>query len=149
MKALLDSSALVAAIAERHPEFDSASKLLQVAAPGDLAVPAHAIAEAYSQLTRKGGPAPFALAPREAMAALELIAQSARLVGLSPAQTFDATRAFARGGGIGARLYDQLIGEVAVIHAIPAIVTLNVRHFRGLFPSLHVCTPAEWRQPGP
>jgi len=66
------------------------------------------------------------------------------LVGLTPAQTYDAVRDYAAEGGIGARVYDKLIGQAAVLHGIGAIVTWNARHMRGLFPDRDVCTPAEW-----
>jgi predicted nucleic acid-binding protein len=62
-------------------------------------------------------------------------------LGLTPAQTFEATRRYAASGGIGARLYDALIGEAAVLHGIPDIVTWNTGHMRGLFPNLDVLTP--------
>jgi hypothetical protein len=65
-------------------------------------------------------------------------------VGLTAAQTFDATRTFAQDGGIGARLYDRLIGEAAIIHEIPVIITLNIGHMRSLFPTLTVVTPKEF-----
>ncbi len=49
-----------------------------------------------------------------------------------------------RSGGIGPRLYDRLIGEAAVAHAIPRILTWNVGHMRGLFPNLVVTTPTDF-----
>ena len=63
------------------------------------------------------------------------------LVGLTAAQTFEATGLYAASGGIGPRLYDALIGRAAVVHGIPGIVTWNVGHMRGLFPNLDVLTP--------
>lgn len=66
------------------------------------------------------------------------------LVGLSAPQSFEAIRGYAQDGGVGARLYDRLIGQAAVAHDIPAIVTWNVRHMRGLFPGVRVVTPGEW-----
>jgi hypothetical protein len=66
------------------------------------------------------------------------------LIGLTAPQTFDAIRSFAQRGGIGARLYDRLIGEAAVTHAIPQILTWNVGHMRGLFPKLTVATPKDF-----
>jgi hypothetical protein len=65
------------------------------------------------------------------------------LIGLSASQSFEAIRG-SQDGGVGARLYDRLIGEAAVAHDIPAIVTWNVRHMRGLFPGARVVTPGEW-----
>ncbi len=79
----------------------------------------------------------------EAWAALESVRAVTALVGLTAPQSFEAVRGYAQGGGIGARLYDRLIGEAAVAHDIPMIVTWNVRHMRGLFPGLRVVAPDE------
>jgi len=46
-------------------------------------------------------------------------------------------------GGVGPRLYDRLIGEVALAHGIETIVTWNVGHMRTLFPALVVAAPNE------
>ena len=59
-------------------------------------------------------------------------------------QTFHAIRRYAQGGGIGARLYDRLIGEAAAAHAIPQIVTWNGGHMRSLFPKLTITTPKDF-----
>lgn len=63
------------------------------------------------------------------------------LIGLTPGQTFEATGRYAASGGTGPRLYDALIGEAAVLHGIPGIVTWNTGHMRGLFPNLDMLTP--------
>ena len=67
-----------------------------------------------------------------------------QLVGLTPAQTFETVRSYAAGGGIGPRLYDRLIGETAVAHGIPAIITWNIGQMRSLFPALDVQTPQDF-----
>lgn len=54
-------------------------------------------------------------------------------------------RAFAHEGGIGARLYDRLIGEAALTHE-QAIITWNVGNMRSLFPSLETLSPVEFLQ---
>ena len=145
MKALLDTTILIAATIDTHPEHEAAFSLIQSAAPDELAIPAHACCEAYARLTSRAGPAPLAVGPGDALAALDSIVGATTLVGLTPAQTVETLRDYARSAGIGARLYDRLIGEAALLYAIPAIITLNVRHFSSLFPNLRVCTPAEYR----
>ena len=95
----------------------------------------------YSTLTRQGELAPAGMKSAEALAALETLCSPFALLGLTPMQTREAVRAFARANGIGPRLYDRLIGEVALIHAIPVIATLNTGHFRDLFPTLQIVTP--------
>ncbi|MGI8840718.1 MAG: type II toxin-antitoxin system VapC family toxin [Caulobacteraceae bacterium] len=139
--ALVDSNVLIAALAPAHQHHAPSLALLEEPEPLAFAVAAHSYAEAYSTLTRGGQRGPFGFSPLEAMAALDSVRAASVLVGLTAAQAFDAMRDFARTGGIGARLYDRLIGEVAVMHGIGVIVTWNVRHMRGLFPNLKVVTP--------
>lgn len=140
---LLDSNVLIALLAEAH-EHHAASIALFLGKTGfRFAIAAHSYAETYSTLTRRGGPAPFGFAPSEAWAALESVRAATDLVGLTPAQTFDVVRRYAGDGGVGPRLYDRLIGEAAVAHGLPRIVTWDVTHMRGLFPSLVVATPAD------
>ena len=63
------------------------------------------------------------------------------LIGLTQAQTFEATSRYAASGGTGPRLHDALIGEAAALHGIPRIVTWTIGHMCGLFPNLDVLTP--------
>jgi predicted nucleic acid-binding protein len=140
---LLDSNVIIALLAEAHEHHASSIALFLDAADVRFAVAAHSYAEAYSTLTRRGGPAPFGFAPQEAWAALESMRAATDLAGLTPAQTFEAVRRYAADGGIGPRLYDRLIGEAALAHGLPRIITWNVVHMRGLFPNLEVVTPTD------
>lgn len=144
-EALLDSNVVVAMLAEAH-EHHHASLAIVLGDPRPgFAVCAHSYAEVYSTLTRRRGEhAAFRFTAEEAWAALESVRAITALVGLTPAQTFDAIRSYAQTGGIGARLYDRLIGQAAVAHDIKIIVTWNIAHMRGLFPSLTVLTPREY-----
>ena len=141
--ALLDSNVLIALLAEAHVHHAASIALFLGERPFRFAIAAHSYAETYSTLTRRGGPAPFDFSPREAWAALESLRAATDLVGLTPAQTFDAVRGYAGDGGVGPRLYDRLIGEAAALHGVRRIVTWNVAHMRGLFPGLAVTTPVE------
>lgn len=141
--ALLDSNVLIAMLAEAHEHHAPSLALLAGASGLHFAVAAHSFAETYSTLTRRAEHAPFRFSSEEAWAALESVCAVTTLVGLTAPQTFDAIRSYARTGGVGARLYDRLIGETAVLNDIPAIVTWNVGHMRNLFPTLRVVTPAE------
>lgn len=142
--ALLDSNVLIAMLAEAHEYHAPSLALLSGENRPDYAVAAHSYAEAFSTLTRRGERAPFRFPPEEAWAALESVRAVTALVGLTPAQTFDTIRHYSESGGIGARLYDQLIGEAAVAHEIPVIVTWNVGHMRSLFPGLTIATPRDY-----
>jgi predicted nucleic acid-binding protein len=142
--ALIDSNVLIAMLAEAHEHHRPSLDLLAGGQDAQFAIAAHSYAEAYNTLTRQGERAPFQFTSEEAWAALESVRAVTGLVGLTAAQTFDAIRSYAQGGGIGARLYDRLIGEAAVAHAIPQIVTWNVGHMRGLFPDLTITTPTDF-----
>jgi predicted nucleic acid-binding protein len=142
--ALLDSNVLVAIVAQKHDHNEASVALFLSENRKRFAVAAHSFAEAYNSLTRLGGPVQFGLIPSQVWEALESIRSATDLLSLTGGQTLDAVKGCARSGGIGPRLYDRLIGEVAVVHGIPAIVTWNVGHLRSLFPALRVETPAEW-----
>ena len=142
--ALLDSNVLIAMLVEAHEHHGPSLDLVVRESPAQFAIAAHSYAEAYSTLTRRGERAPFQLTPEEAWAALESVRAVTALVGLTAPQTFAATRSYAQSGGIGARLYDCLIGQAAVAHGIARIVTWNVGHMRSLFPDLSVETPNEF-----
>ncbi len=142
--ALIDSNVLIAMLAEAHEHHGPSLGLLIDGHDAQFAVAAHSYAEAYNTLTRRGERAPFQFTPEEAWAALESVRAATSLIGLTAPQTFDAIRSYAHGGGIGARLYDRLIGETAVTHAIPQIVTWNVGHMRSLFPKLTITTPKDF-----
>lgn len=142
--ALLDSNVIIAALAGDHEHHAPSADLFDASLGPVLGVAAHSYAEAYSTLTRRGPRAPFQFTAEEAWAALESVRAATQLVGLTPAQTFDTVRSYAAGGGIGARLYDRMIGETAVAHGIPAIITWNIGHMRDLFPALTVQTPGDF-----
>jgi predicted nucleic acid-binding protein len=141
---LIDSNVLIAIVVEAHEHHGPSVGLLIDGHDAQFAVAAHSYAEAYNTLTRRGERALFQFTPQEAWAALESVRAATSLIGLTAPQTFDAIRGYAQGGGIGARLYDRLIGEAAVTHAIPQIVTWNVGHMRSLFPRLTVTTPEDF-----
>lgn len=141
-KALLDSNVLIASVVEAHKRHQASSAMIAGHAPRAFAVAAHSFAETYSTLTRQSPTAPFRWSAEDAWAAVESLAAHTVLVGLSPGQTFEAIRTYAAQRGVGARLYDRLIGQAAVEHQLTQIVTWNVAHFRSLFPGLDIVTPS-------
>lgn len=143
---LVDSNVVIAALAGDHEHHAASADIFDEASGISLGVAAHSFAEAYSTLTRRGAHAPFRFTAEEAWAALESVRSITRLIGLTPAQTFETVRSYAGDGGIGPRLYDRTIGEVAVAHGIATIVTWNIGHMRGLFPALDVKTPRDFLQ---
>jgi len=131
----------VAAIAETHDRHVPSFAFIETNV-GWIALSAHSLSEAYNTLTR----APrrgFGLEPNLVSHALHTMRDRHRLIGLTPAQTFDAIGLFDGMGGIGPRLYDCLIGRAAVVQGLRTIVTWNVRDMHCLFPGLRVATPAD------
>jgi predicted nucleic acid-binding protein len=143
--ALLDSNVLIAMLAEDHQHHVPSCALFDKVGKPCYAVAAHSYAEAYSTLTRRGEHAPFRFSPEEAWAALESVRAVTTLLSLTGSQLFDGIRSYAQTGGIGARLYDRLIGETAVVYGVPTIVTWNIGHMRSLFPNLQVMTPNDFQ----
>lgn len=139
--ALLDSNVIIACLVEAHEHHAASFALFAEGSPGTFAVAAHSYAETYATLTR---PAPFGFAASHTRVALERVRAVTSLVGLTPSQTFDTVCRYAAAGGIGARLYDALIGQVAVDHGISVIVTWNTRHMAGLFPDVTIVTPVRF-----
>jgi predicted nucleic acid-binding protein len=142
--ALLDSNVLVAAAVEWHQHHDASVILLVERQMGAFSVSAHSYAETYAVLTSQAQRAPFRWRADEAWAAIEKLAARTTLIGVSHAQVFEAIRAFASEGRTGPLIYDRLIGEAAIHHRIPRILTWNVKHMRGLFPNLMVSDPASF-----
>lgn len=128
-------------MAEAHEHHHESVVLLSREAPIRFAISAHSYAEAYSTLTRGGAQGLFGFTAGEAWAALASVRAVTALIGLTPAQTFEAAGRYAGSGGIGPRLYDALIGGAATAHGVAGIVTWNVGHMRALFPALDVRTP--------
>ena len=143
--ALLDSNVIIAIVAEAHEHHSSSLALLDGSHAGlQFGISAHSYAEAYSVLTRRGEHGPFRFSPEEAWGALESVRAVTALLALTGSQSFDAIKSYSQAGGVGARLYDRLIGETAVANGIGAIVTWNLGHMRSLFPALRVTTPRQF-----
>jgi predicted nucleic acid-binding protein len=138
---LIDTNVIVAALAEAHQHHAASLALFTAQPPLRMAVAAHSYAEAFTTLTRRGDHAPFRWPAQEAWAALESVAAATRLVGLTPAQSFEAVRDYAAAGHIGARIHDQLIARAAQAAGAAMLVTWNVGHLRGLAAGFDVRTP--------
>ena len=141
---LIDSNVVIASVVEAQEHHDASIALFSTFPVNSFAVAAHSYSEAYSILTSKAQSSPFRWIAGDAIAALESVAARCVLVGITHAQTFDAIRDFAAGGGVGPRLYDKLIGEAAVMNGIDCVVTWNSSHMGSLFPKLEVLTPSQF-----
>ncbi len=126
----LDSSSMVAAVCSWHERHAVVAADIErrLDAGGRLAIPAHALIEAYAVLTRL--PAPHRIAPADAWALLAAnFVEPAELVALDgQAHAMLLARLAASGTG-GGRTYDALIAEQAARAGANVLVTLDPRHF--------------------
>lgn len=138
MTTLFDSNVLIAATIAEHLDRDASLAALQVEG---RAVAIHSLSEVYNTLTK---PKPYGRDPRLVATVVERFATAMTVVGLTHDQHVGAIQRFATLGGIGARLYDYLIGEAARLTDRRTVVTLNAGHFIPLFPDLRILTPAQY-----
>lgn len=115
--------------------------LIDRAKPETYATSRHCLTEFYNASTRRFAVDAEPLTPDAARGAIDVYVDILEVLETSAHQQIEAIRRFAELGGVGARVYDYLIGQVAVVHTIPLIVTWNVKHFTLLFPMLRIATP--------
>jgi predicted nucleic acid-binding protein len=93
-----------------------------------LVVAASAVIEAYAVLTRF--PAPYRLAPSDALALLDAnFMRSRRVVALDGRRTVNMLRSVASGGVTGGRTYDAAIAACARKARARELITFNEKHF--------------------
>jgi len=121
---------MVAAVCSWHERHAAVAAEIEqrLHARGRLAIPAHALVEAYAVLTRL--PAPHRVAPADAWALLTAnFVEPAEVVALEgQAHAVLLARLAAAGTG-GGRTYDALIAEQAATAGADVLLTLNPRHF--------------------
>lgn len=130
----LDTSALVGALLEKHPQHAACLRALQEAA--NPVSDAHALAETFATLTG------FYKVPSEAAAELTLGLRA--IVQVDPLSLADYETAIseARQRGImGGGIYDSLHATFARRKGSKRIVTRNPSHFAHTAPELEVVTP--------
>ena len=130
----LDTSALVGAVLERHPQHAACLRALQ-----DSAIPvtdAHALAEAFATLTG------FYKVPSEAAAELTLGLKALVEVEPLPLADYETAISEARQRGVmGGGIYDSLHATFARRKGAKRIVTRNPSHFAHTAPELEVIVP--------
>jgi predicted nucleic acid-binding protein len=138
---LLDSSVVVAAIAEDHPSHRVAVAAYN--ACDAMIIYDHSLLEIYRVLTfpnlLRGG---FGFMPDVAIDGLKEIITKTVLISLTAEQRFDALQIYARSNVISSRIYDAMIGHAGILHGATAIMTLNARNFRSLFPTFNIIDPS-------
>jgi predicted nucleic acid-binding protein len=136
MKALLDSSVLVAAHLPAHPEHVACSAWLRAALSNafELIVAAHSLAEVYAVLSRL--PLRPPISPK---AALQFLKQNVLMKGIVIELLADEYRSILNDAVIGdwrgGLIYDALIAKVAEKSQVDRLITLNVGHFQRVWPA--------------
>jgi predicted nucleic acid-binding protein len=139
LSALLDSNVLVASLLGNHPAYASAVDLID--GGHAVLIAAHALSELYNTLTK---PKFYGWEPVRAALSVTEFERRCTVVTLSATEHVRALCDFAACGGVGATVYDYLIGAVARRAGATAVVTLNVKHFTPYFPDLKILTPAQY-----
>jgi len=140
----VDTSCIIAAVCGWHKHHGEAAAEIErrLEAKERLATAAHALAEAYSVLTRL--PAPHRLAPADALALLEgNFIEGARVIALDADGYRTLLQRAGREGISGGRTYDAIIAECAIKAGAAVLLTFNTAHFRSLEPGpVRVVVPA-------
>jgi predicted nucleic acid-binding protein len=130
----LDTSALVGALLEKHPQHAACLRAFEEAE--DPVTDAHALAETFATLTG------FYKVPAEAAAELTLgLRTLIRVEPLAPAD-YETAISEARPRGImGGGIYDSLHATFARRQGATRIVTRNPSHFVHMAPELEIIVP--------
>jgi len=135
MKTLFDTSVIVAALIESHPLHGRAFPWLKQAKTQkfELIVASHTLAELYAVLST------LPLKPRiSASVAWRLIKENIESIGkvtsLSPAEYSSTIKKLSERGLSGGIIYDALIAKVAQKAKVARLLTLNVDHFKRVWP---------------
>ncbi|MEX2271035.1 MAG: PIN domain-containing protein [Vicinamibacterales bacterium] len=126
----VDANCMIAAVCDWHEQHAAAAAEIEHRLKqGDrITVAAHALAEAYSVLTRL--PPPYRLASIDAWAALRAnFVEGASLHALDSQGYVSLLDRLAESGVGGGRTYDAMIGDCAHSAGAGALVTLNPKHF--------------------
>ena len=131
MRVLLDTNCLVALAVQAHEHHSAthADYHRRRAAGQQFVVPAQALVEAYSVLTRM--PPPYRLSPAVAITVLESTWGTTETSALTAAECWRVLRSQAARGVAGGRIHDGQIAECARKAKADEILTWNTRHFDG------------------
>ena len=152
MKALLDSSTLIAAMLPDHVHHSPAFSWLSQAKLGafEFIVSGHSLAEVYSVLTRL--PRTPHIGSAEAWRMLkENVCSSARVVALNDNDYALLIEDLSQRGIVGGLVYDAIIAKAAELVQVDQLVTLNESHFQKVWPSgaSRIVSPLSTAPPSP
>ncbi|MCD6570473.1 MAG: PIN domain-containing protein [Deltaproteobacteria bacterium] len=135
MRTLFDTSIIVAALIESHPMHERAFPWFKQAKTKefDLVVASHTLAELYAVLSAL--PIKPRISPAVAWRLVhENIETMADIVSLSPAEYSSTIKHMSELGLSGGIIYDALIAKVAQKSRVERLFTLNIEHFRLVWP---------------
>ena len=131
MKTLFDTSVIIAALVESHPEHGRAFPWLKQAKEKqfELIVASHTLAELYAVLSI------LPLKPRISSSVAwrlikENIESTSKVISLTPAEYSSTIKSMSEIGLIGGTIYDSLIAKVAQKAKVERLLTLNIDHFK-------------------
>jgi predicted nucleic acid-binding protein len=141
---IFDSSVMIAAVSVWHGDHDRAAAEIErrLAAEETLIVPAPAVVETYSVLTRL--PAPHRLAANDALTLIEANFLLGEVVALQPDDYRELLRQAPPRSIVGGQTYDAVIVACARASRADTLLTFNVRHFQRIAPEeLKIVVPNE------
>ncbi len=144
MKILFDTSVMIAALVESHPEHEKALPwFIQAKAKEiELVVASHSLAELYAVLSVL--PVKPRISPMIAWKLIhENVEKTAKIVSLSSTDYYSTIKRISESGLSGGIIYDALIAKVAQKSKVERLLTLNIKHFRQVWAGDEkiLCTP--------
>jgi len=144
MKILLDTSVLVAALVEPHPQHDRALPWLRKAKDEELelAVSSHTLAELYAVLSTL--PVSPRITPGLALRLIrESVEPAASVISLSSSDYLTTIKRMSELGISGGAIYDALIVRAAQKAEADRVLTFNVSDFKRIWPegAAHIAAP--------
>ena len=130
MKALLDTSVLVATFYAHHQFHRPSIDLFLRFKKNDVSCGAHSLAEVYSSITGRTGR--DRVSPDEAMLFLGDVRERLTIVSLDDQEYFKALHASAEMGIAGGAIYDALLAHCALKVRARTIYTWNTKDFMRL-----------------
>jgi predicted nucleic acid-binding protein len=136
MKALLDTSTLIAAMLPDHVHHAGALAWLSQAKRGafEFVCSGHSLAEIYADLTRLPRTPP--IVPADAVRLIQAnITSQAHIYSLASGEYASLIELLAPNKITGGAVYDAIIARVAELTAVDYLVTLNVADFQRVWPA--------------
>ncbi len=134
MKALFDTSVLVAVFLGDHEHHESSLDAFLRFEKRQACCAAHSLAEVYAILTRM--PGKYRVGCEQTMLFLEEIRQRLTIVALGEEEYYAAIQQASALGVIGGTIYDALLARCALKARADTIYTWNVKHFQQLGPEV-------------